>query len=145
MCPNCWHTSCSSSSSTLLSSNDATVCFQNARPRLRKPAIWRKSTWAKTEPGERPLRLNEFLALCRVLGLDPESVVRELDQATASGTTRELLALEAKRRQLDAELVEARLTADRQTERRALTDDKIESLRAAFADEEQFDGDRTEA
>lgn len=40
---------------------------------------WRQSTVAKSEAGERPLRLDEFMTLCVGLEVDPVGAIVELD------------------------------------------------------------------
>lgn len=71
---------------------------------------WLQSTVAKTEAGERPLRLNEFVGLCRALDLNPLEVLGPIISSPAQELrfTELMLAHEYARKNAE------RLTAERE-------------------------------
>jgi hypothetical protein len=97
---------------------------------------WRQSTVAKTEAAERPIRLDEFMAICDALGLDPAAVVSDLHQTVKAGTSRELADLDERGRAIAAARQEAKAALARLEKEASEVEDRRTALTAEFADEE---------
>lgn len=81
---------------------------------------WLQTTTAKTEAGQRPFRVNEFVALCSVLGVDPAVLISEV-QSSGDASTAEAMA-EVRTRRIELMRAKASLEAARQETERAERD-----------------------
>ncbi|WP_433240306.1 helix-turn-helix domain-containing protein [Actinomadura nitritigenes] len=81
---------------------------------------WLQTTAAKTEAGQRPFRVNEFVSLCSVLGVDPAVLISEA-QSAGDADMAEAMA-EIRTRRIELMRAKASLDAARQEAQRAEKD-----------------------
>ena len=78
---------------------------------------WIQTTTAKVEAAQRPLRVNEFVAVCSIFGVDPAELISEV-QASGDAVLAEAMA-EIRTRRLELMRARASLDAAQQEAKRA--------------------------